>query len=34
MNDPMAFYGYGSIEVYPEIVDRSMLAERVGGRGG
>ena len=30
MNDPMAFYGYGSIEVYPEIVDRSMLPNVLG----
>ena len=32
MNDPMAFYGYGSIEVYPEIVDRSMLPNVLGAR--
>lgn len=25
MDDPMAFYGYGAITVYPEIIDRSTL---------
>lgn len=30
MDDPDAFYGYGSITVYPEIVDRSTLPNAYG----